>query len=126
MIDYPTLRDIQKLERKPELAKIPGNFYDECRQFIEEITKKYTETLDPNQRRLAGNTMEIISEISTLRYEKIVKMAARGNPSPNMVGSEKSLYTDLRKTLSDYEEDIKGDGKNDAKSDYSVHYSRQN
>lgn len=125
MIDYITLRDIQKLERKPELAKIPGNFYEECRQFIEEITKEYTVTLDPQKRMLAGNTMEIISEISTLRYEKIVKMAARGNPSPNMVGSEKSLYTDLRKTLSDYEEEIKGD-ENDAKSDYSVHYSRQN
>ncbi|RAP45771.1 MAG: hypothetical protein BZ134_00165 [Methanosphaera sp. SHI1033] len=110
MIDYRMLRDIQKKERKQELSKIPSNFYEECRKFIEEKTKEYTKTLNPEKRLLVGNSIEIISEIRELRYEKIVHMAAIGNPSPNMVGSEKNLYADLRKTCKNYKENNKRRG----------------
>lgn len=123
MINYRTLQEIQKLETKPELSKIPTNFYEECRKFIEEKTKEYTKTLNPEKRLLVGNSIEIISEIRELRYEKIVHMAAIGNPSPNMVGSEKNLYVDLRKTCKDYKEDTRGEDKND---EYNIHYRRQN
>lgn len=123
MINYIQLRDIQKLERKPELAKIPGNFYEECRNFIEEITKEYTKTMDPQKRLLAGNTMEIIREITDNRHEKIVHAAATGKKLDNMVGSEKNLYYDLNKTFNEYKEDFKR-RKGDKNDEYNVHYSR--
>ncbi len=123
MIDYKTLRDIQKKERKPELSGIPSNFYEECRNFIEEITKEYTKTMDPQKRLLAGNTMEIIREITDNRYKKIVHAAATGKKLDNMVGSEKNLYHDLNKTFNEYKEDFKR-RKGDKNDEYNLHYSR--
>ena len=122
-MNYQILRDIQRNERRQELGRVPNNFYEDCRIFLRKLVKEYKETQETEKRIIAENTMEIISEIRELRYEKIVHMAAIGNPSPNMVGSEKNLYADLRKTCKNYKEDIRGEDKND---EYNIHYRRQN
>jgi len=122
MITHEGLMKIYKQEMgRAKLAEVPSTFYEDCRDIIRRTTEAYKKTLNPLQRRLINNYTNIIAQIQTRRYEKIVYAALNEKTLQYMVGSEKNLYHDIKK-FNENKENITEGEENDTK--FNIHYSR--
>ena len=111
-ITFQTFRRFQLEERKEVLQKLPPNFWDACREWLERKQARYEASRDLTLLHEIESFKRVVEEIFDRRERKLLHLAlhaVRGKVTPtNLLPEEKGLFDESVDLLRKLRQDLLG------------------